>query len=73
MLRIKGIVAIEEQPGHPIVIHGVQHVFHPPVQLDAWPSADHRTRLVLITKAVPRGLIESTLRKFAQVSELAAS
>jgi len=27
----------------------VQHVFHPPTALPAWPDADHRTRLVFIT------------------------
>ena len=32
------------------MIHGVQHIFHPPLLLDAWPSADQRTRLVLITR-----------------------
>lgn len=67
MLRVKGIIAVAEHPDRPIVIHGVQHVFHPPVELDAWPSDDHRTRLVLITRDVPRALIESTLAKFAGV------
>jgi G3E family GTPase len=67
MLRVKGIVAVAEHPDRPIVIHGVQHVFHPPVQLDAWPTDDHRTRLVLITRDVPRALIESTLAKFGKV------
>jgi G3E family GTPase len=67
MLRVKGIVALAEHPGRPIVIHGVQHVFHPPVQLDAWPSDDHRTRLVFITRDLPRELIEKTLAKFAGV------
>lgn len=45
VLRIKGILNLEgfEQPA---VIHGVQHIFHPPVMLDAWPSDDHRSRIV---------------------------
>ncbi len=67
MLRVKGIVAIAEHPGRPMVVHGVQHVFHPPVQLDAWPSEDHRTRLVFITRDLPRALIESSLAKFGRV------
>jgi hypothetical protein len=33
-----------------VVIHGVQHVFHPAVQLPGWPDADTRTRIVLITR-----------------------
>ncbi len=68
MLRIKGIVAIAGDPERPMVIHGVQHVFHPPVRLDAWPSDDRRTRLVLIACDIEPGLIERTLRKFAGVA-----
>jgi G3E family GTPase len=51
LLRLKGIVNLE---GHdrPVVIHGVQHIFHPPVTLDAWPSDDRRTRLVFITRDI---------------------
>jgi G3E family GTPase len=49
LLRVKGIVKIAETPDEPVVIHGVQHVFHPPTSLPAWPDADHRTRLVFIT------------------------
>jgi G3E family GTPase len=54
LLRVKGIVHIEEMPGRPAVIHGVQHVFSPPEFLDRWPSVDHTTRLVFITQGVPR-------------------
>ena len=64
MLRVKGLVGIAEAPERPMVVHGVQHIFHPPVQLDAWPSADHRTRLVFITRDLPVATIDSTLRKF---------
>jgi G3E family GTPase len=68
LLRLKGIVAIEEDPERPLVIHAVQHVFHPPVRLDRWPSADRRTRLVLIVRDLPRSLIEDTMRKFAKLT-----
>ena len=54
LLRLKGLVSIEEMPGQPAVIHGVQHVFSPPEFLDRWPSADHTTRMVFITQGVPR-------------------
>jgi G3E family GTPase len=49
LLRVKGIVKIAETPETPVVIHGVQHVFHPPASLPAWPDDDRRTRLVFIT------------------------
>jgi G3E family GTPase len=54
LLRVKGLVDIEEMPGRPAVIHGVQHVFAPPEFLDRWPSSDHTTRMVFITQGVPR-------------------
>jgi len=50
LLRLKGIVKIAETPERPLVIHGVQHVMHPPAYLEAWPDADQRTRIVLITR-----------------------
>jgi G3E family GTPase len=50
LLRLKGIVKLAETPASPIVIHGVQHVFHPAVRLPHWPDADERTRIVLITR-----------------------
>ena len=37
LLRLKGIVNIAESPDRPAVIHGVQHVFHPPAWLERWP------------------------------------
>ena len=67
LLRFKGLVHVAERPDVPIVVHGVQHVFHPPRELAAWPSADRRTRLVFITRGIPRVVIEDTLSKFAAI------
>ena len=50
LMRLKGIVNIAETPEQPLVIHGVQHLFHPPIVLPGWPDADRRTRLVFITR-----------------------
>lgn len=59
LLRVKGIVKIDEMADRPVVIHGVQHVFHPPAQLDAWPDEDRRTRLVFIVRDIePRAVRE---------------
>jgi G3E family GTPase len=54
LLRFKGLVDIEEMPGQPAVIHGVQHVVSAPRFLDRWPSQDHSTRIVFIVEGVPR-------------------
>jgi G3E family GTPase len=64
LLRVKGIINVLEHPARPIVIHGVQHIFHPPIQLDAWPSEDHRTRIVFITRDIDQDVIDQTLRVF---------
>jgi len=67
LLRLKGIVNIREYPGTPLVVHAVQQVFHPPVALDAWPSDDHRTRLVFIVRDIDKSAIEESLRIFLHV------
>ncbi len=59
LLRVKGIVALTDDESRPVVIHGVQHVFHPPQRLDAWPDDDHRTRIVFILKDLDERFIES--------------
>ena len=61
LLRLKGLVAIEEMPGQPAVIHGVRHVFSPPDFLERWPTADRRTRIVVITRQVPRYFVARLL------------
>ncbi|MFC4297251.1 CobW family GTP-binding protein [Castellaniella hirudinis] len=66
ILRVKGILNIEGSD-KPMVIHGVQHIFHPPATLPAWPSEDRRSRLVFITRDVSREAIEETFRAFHNV------
>ncbi|MEM7172041.1 MAG: GTP-binding protein [Pseudomonadota bacterium] len=63
ILRIKGLLSVTESE-LPIVIHGVQHVFHPPVQLDAWPGEERRSHLVFITRDLDPAMFESTLKSF---------
>ncbi|MDE1148382.1 MAG: GTP-binding protein [Azospirillaceae bacterium] len=58
VLRVKGVLNVQESD-LPIVIHGVQHLFHPPVQLDAWPSDDRRSRIVFITRDISRQVVET--------------
>ena len=73
LLRVKGLVQIAEDPGRPLVVHGVQHVFHPPRQLDAWPTDVQRTRLVFIVDQIERDEIARTFRKFVGTLEDFAS
>ncbi len=61
MLRLKGLLNVEGNPDTPAVVHGVQHLFHPVRWLDAWPSADRRSRLVFITRNIRKDQIEPIL------------
>jgi len=69
MLRVKGLVNVADHKG-PMVIQGVQHLFHPPVELNDWPSADHSTRIVFITRNIPR---ETVANLFAAIGAVTAT
>lgn len=68
LLRIKGIVKLAEMPDTPVVVHGVQHVFHPTARLDRWPDDDHRTRLVFITRDLPERPVRELFEAFLGVA-----
>jgi len=61
LLRLKGLIDVVERPGRPAVIHGVQHVFHPPAWLDAWPDEDHSTRIVVISQGLDAQWLQDIL------------
>ena len=52
LLRLKGLFELADRPETPILIDGVQHVFHPPRMLPRWPDADRSSRAVLIVEGV---------------------
>jgi G3E family GTPase len=64
LLRVKGIVKLAEMPDTPVVVHGVQHVFHPPARLERWPDDDHRSRLVFITRDLPERMVREMFEAF---------
>ena len=48
-----------------MALHGVQHLFHPPALLPAWPEGDPRTtRLVAILRDLDPAVIEEGFRAF---------
>ena len=63
VLRVKGILNVEGQ-ATPVIIHGVQHVVHPPAHLDAWPDEDHRSRIVFILRGLDVTLMKRSLTSF---------
>jgi G3E family GTPase len=64
LLRVKGLVALAEDPEHPVVIHGVQHVIHVPAVLPRWPSQDRRSRIVFIVDDLERETVEKLWNAF---------
>ena len=72
MLRVKGLINVKGEPG-PVVIHGVQHIFHPPVFLETWPSPDHRSRIVFITQDLKPIVISETFKQFGTLMPAAES
>lgn len=63
LLRFKAIVNLQDEP-LPVVLHGVQHVLYPEVQLDAWPDADHRSRFVFIVRDLEPEFVTRLLADF---------
>jgi len=68
LLRVKGLVAVAECRG-PVVVHFVQHLAHPPIELEDWPDEDRRSRLVFITRGLARAAVEQLFAGVAAVAE----
>ncbi|HEV8467852.1 MAG TPA: GTP-binding protein [Pseudolabrys sp.] len=52
LLRVKGFLDVEGCRG-PVVVQFVQHLAHPPVELESWPDEDRKSRVVFITRNIP--------------------
>lgn len=62
LLRLKAILHLKGEDV-PLAVHGIQHLFHPPAKLPAWPDEDRRSKIVLITRGIERDYLEDTLRR----------
>ena len=69
ILRLKGLLDVA-QIERPVAIHGVQHVFHPPLLLEAWPDDDRRSRLVIIARDLAPDEVERSFREFNRDSSV---
>jgi G3E family GTPase len=65
LLRLKGVLNVAGAGG-PVAVHAVQHLFHPPVELPAWPDADRRSRIVFITRDLPEAAVREQFAAFAR-------
>ncbi len=57
LLRVKGFLDVEGCKG-PVLVQFVQHLAHPPVELERWPDGIKGSRVVFIT----RGVTEKSVR-----------
>jgi G3E family GTPase len=68
VLRVKGLLNIAGEE-RPVVVHGVQHLFHPPVRLAAWPEGhDRRSRITFVLRNLPRAVVEEGLAAFLRAA-----
>lgn len=68
LLRVKGFLNVAGCKG-PVVVQFVQHLAHPPVELESWPDESRASRVVFIT----RNIAERQIRDlFAAVKALTA-
>ena len=51
LLRVKGFLNVAGCQG-PVVVQFVQHLAHPPVELNAWPDDNRQSRVVFITRNI---------------------
>lgn len=70
ILRVKGLLAVDGLPG-PTLFQSAQHLVHIPVHMDAWPSADRRSRIVFIVRNVDPNLLHASLLAFHHAARCA--
>ena len=70
LLRIKGLIALREDPDRPLVVQGAQHVLHPLRRLARWPGQDRRTRLVIITDGAAANRAQQLWRALSGAPEI---
>ncbi|WP_074381444.1 CobW family GTP-binding protein [Bartonella doshiae] len=64
LLRIKAIIALRDDLHRPLVLHGIQTFFHPPIRLSAWPKGITQTRFVIIADGVEKQAIQKLFDAF---------
>lgn len=70
ILRVKGLLAVDGLPG-PTLFQSAQHLVHPPVHMEAWPSEDRRSRIVFIVRGIDPNLLDTSLRAFDRAARCA--
>ena len=65
LLRVKGLIHVAEHSEQPVLIHGVQSIFHPPRVLDNWPDNERVTKIVFIADGLDESFIQRLFDGFS--------
>ena len=69
LLRVKGLVHFEGAQ-YPIVFHGVQHIFDPPIELKYWTKDERVSKIVIIAKNSLEQELVDTLQVLRTTKEI---
>ena len=61
LLRVKGFLDVEGCKG-PVLVQFVQHLAHPPVELEAWPDKNRQSRVVFITRNISEHRVRALIQ-----------
>jgi G3E family GTPase len=67
LLRVKGILNVAGCQG-PVIVQYVQHLAHPPAELQSWPDQNRNSRIVFIARKIAESQVHEL---FAAVETLA--
>ena len=67
LLRVKGFLNVEGCKG-PVVVQFVQHLAHPPVELETWPDDKRQSRVVFITRNISEAQVRDSVRRGARAA-----
>lgn len=70
LLRMKGLVCVSEHPDKPVLLHGVQTIFHPPEILDEWPDETRSSKLIFITNGLSEDFVKRLYDGFLGVPQV---
>jgi G3E family GTPase len=68
LLRVKGLLDVAGCRG-PVVVQYVQHLAHPPVELETWPDDNRMSRVVFITRNIRERAVRDLFAAVAALAE----
>jgi len=67
LLRAKGFLNVDGCKG-PVIVQFVQHLAHPPVELESWPDEGRQSRVVFITRNISEQQVRGLFAAIRAVS-----